>query len=110
VQTATDGEKNMEREMMLRRQYVEEHDVGVLRKHKGSHFQTCKKAGLFAFIISVFFTLILMGGCTAEADNAGAPGGTDQSQSTASADEADGSGFIYEDTATVEVKIEEEGR
>ena len=98
--------------MLKRKPYDdEEPNAGSRREKWGRSFQTCKKAGLFAFIISAFFALSLMVGCTAEAENTGSSeSDSGQTQSTASADNVDSSGYKFEDSALVEVKIEEEGR
>ena len=91
--------------------HTEEHTIRVLQQNKRNSNHTCIRAGFLAFMLSAILALVLMGGCTADASDTGTTESElGQTHTSNSAGDADSSGFVFEDTATVDVKNGEEGR
>jgi len=80
---------------------------------RGNRIQIFIRFCLVVIALAGLLALTLMSGCTAEASDTNATGSTDtQAQQTTSIDpdQVSGDGFVLEDTAVVNVNIDEEGQ
>ena len=81
--------------------------MSTLRQQRVSSIRTITKASLAAFVLALLLSLVLLPGCPAV--NAESEGTAEQAGQTTPVDDGSENGFVIEDTAVVDVIIEDEG-
>ncbi|MCL2808146.1 MAG: hypothetical protein FWD27_08375 [Coriobacteriia bacterium] len=84
--------------------------MGGLQQHRSTGKQACKMLALFAFVLTAMLALVLMSGCSTAGNNTGDLPSSEQAEQSGSTDGTSGSGFVIEDSAVVDVNIDEEGQ